>query len=60
MVVKRGLDTTRCRGDIVAAPLEALARRTMKLQFTLQEGHVLATSDDRSDSFDLEGLRDGG
>jgi uncharacterized protein YaeQ len=40
--------------------LEALARRTMKLQFTIQEGHVLVTSDDGSVSFDLERLREGG
>jgi hypothetical protein len=32
----------------------------MQLQFTLQEGHVLVTSDDGSVSFDLERLRDGG
>ncbi|HET9044938.1 MAG TPA: YaeQ family protein [Burkholderiales bacterium] len=40
--------------------LEALARRTMRLQFTIQEGHVLVTSDDGSVSFDLERLREGG
>jgi uncharacterized protein YaeQ len=40
--------------------LEALARRTMRLQFTIQEGHVLVTSDDGSISFDLERLREGG
>ena len=40
--------------------LEALARRTMRLQFTLQEGHVLVTSDDGSVSFDLVRLREGG
>jgi uncharacterized protein YaeQ len=39
--------------------LEALARRTMRLQFTIQEGHVLVTSDDGSISFDLERLREG-
>jgi uncharacterized protein YaeQ len=38
--------------------LEALARRTMRLQFTIQEGHVLATSDDGSVAFDLEHLQE--
>jgi uncharacterized protein YaeQ len=37
--------------------LGALARRTMRLQFTIQEGHVLVTSEDGSVSFDLERLR---
>ena len=45
-------------GDAARA-LEGLARRTMRLQVTIQEGHVLVTSDDGSVSFDLEGLREG-
>jgi uncharacterized protein YaeQ len=40
--------------------LEALARRTMRVQVTIQEGHVLVSSDDGSASFDLERLRAGG
>jgi uncharacterized protein YaeQ len=40
--------------------LGALARRTMRLQFTIQEGHVLVTSEDGSVSFDLERLRGSG
>lgn len=40
--------------------LAALARRTMRLQFSIQEGHVLVTSDDGSVSFDLERLRERG
>ncbi len=40
--------------------LEPLARRTMRLQFTIQDGHVLATSDDGSIAFDLERLRASG
>jgi hypothetical protein len=31
----------------------------MKLQCTIQEAHVLATSDDGSIAFDLERLREG-
>jgi uncharacterized protein YaeQ len=36
--------------------LEALARRTMQLQVTIQEGQVLVTSDDGTVQFDLEHL----
>jgi uncharacterized protein YaeQ len=40
--------------------IEALARRSTRLQFTIQEGHALVTSDEGSVSFDLERLREGG
>lgn len=37
--------------------LEALVQRTMRLQFTIQEGHVLVTSDDGTAEFELDRLR---
>lgn len=37
--------------------LEALVRRTMQLQVTIQEGQLLVTSDDGSVAFELETLR---
>jgi uncharacterized protein YaeQ len=37
--------------------LEALVQRTMRLQFTIQDAHVLATSDDGTAEFELERLR---
>lgn len=50
---------------IFAVPAEAsralapLARRAMRLQVTIQEGHMLVTSEDGTASFDLERLREG-
>jgi len=54
-----GTRLARPPGATSGRGLEALARRTMKLQCTIQEAHVLATSDDGSIAFDLERLREG-
>ena len=40
--------------------LAALAARTMRLQFTIQDGHVLATDGERSVAVDLDELKTAG